>query len=78
MEGTVKVQDVERIRAEIFRCLTEDFEYGQTKKGRPLKRPRLNQAIFNADEGWPVFSGTDLEMVMFKVNLGLALAYPSE
>ena len=47
------------IKKMIVKCLTEDF------KG--------NQAIFNKQEGWQVFNGTDLEMVMDKVVKGLEM-----
>ncbi len=45
------------IKKNILKYLTEDF------KG--------NQAIFDKEEGWQVFNGTDLEMVMDKVVAGL-------
>ena len=48
------------IKNKILKCLTEDF------KG--------NQAIFNKEEGWAVFSGTDLTMVMDAVVKGLTFA----
>ena len=47
------------IKKKILKCLTEDFE--------------KNQAIFDK-EGWQVFSGTDLNMVMDKVVKGLEIA----
>ena len=55
----------------ILRCLTEDFEYGTRKDGAPLKRKKRNQAIFDKDQGFACFNGTDLEMVMDAVMLGL-------
>lgn len=58
----------------ILKCLTEDFDYGRKKDGTPLKRRRLNQAIFDKEEGWQHYSGTDLHMVMDKVVLGLYFA----
>lgn len=48
------------IKKKILKCLTEDF------KG--------NQAIFDKKEGFAVFNGTDLEMVMDKVVKGLEFA----
>lgn len=66
--------DVRLCKAKILKCLTEEFTYGRTKTGQPLKRPKRNQPIFNAEEGWQVFIGTDLEMVMDKVILGLYFA----
>lgn len=66
--------DVRRATKAIHRALTEDFEYGRRKDGQPLKRPRRNQAIFNPTKGYAVFNGTDLEMVMDKVVLGLYFA----
>jgi hypothetical protein len=58
-------------KQKILKCLTEDFEYGRTKSGKPLKRKYKNQAIFNAKGGWQCFHGTDLDMVMDAVVLGL-------
>jgi hypothetical protein len=46
-------------KEKILKCLTEDFKH--------------NQAIFSK-EGWQVFNGTDLEMVMNKVIKGLKFA----
>lgn len=57
----------------ILKCLTEDFTYGRRKDGQPLKRPKTNQAIFDP-KGYAVFNGTDLEMVMDAVVLGLYFA----
>ena len=48
------------IKKKIVKCLTEDF------KG--------NQAIFDKEEGFQVFNGTDLDMVMDKVVKGLEMA----
>lgn len=56
--------DVRIAKDSILRCLTEDFEYGRSKR---------NVAIF-MDNGHAVFSGTDLTTVMDKVVLGLYLA----
>ena len=63
--------DARAAKKAILRCLTEDFTYGLTKDGRPLKRPKHNQAIFVVPEGFAVFSETDLTMVMDAVVLGL-------
>ena len=48
------------IKKRILKCLTEDFNG--------------NQAIFNKKEGWQVFGGTDLNMVMNAVCKGLEMA----
>lgn len=48
------------IKNKILKCLTEDF------KG--------NQALFNKNCGYQIFSGTDLEMVMGAVCKGLEMA----
>lgn len=48
------------IKKKIIKCLTEDF------KG--------NQAIFDKHEGWAIFNGTDLDMVMNAVVKGLEMA----
>ena len=50
-------KELQIIKKEILHYLTDDF------KG--------NQAIFNKKEGWQVFNGTDLSMVMDKVVAGL-------
>ena len=54
--------DAERLHDKFLRLLTTDSE---TKDRR---RREFNQAIFDADEGWAVFNGTDLDMVMVKFN----------
>ena len=48
----------EEIKAEFLKMLTVDSE---TKDRR---RRDFNQAIFDAKEGWQVFNGTDLDMVI--------------
>ena len=48
---------IQVLKKEILKYLTEDF--------------KNNQAIFNKKEGWQVFNGTDLDMVMEKVVGGL-------
>jgi hypothetical protein len=50
-----------KLRDEFLRLLTED---GPTQDRR---RKDYNQAIFNPD-GWAVFNGTDLDMVMGKFD----------
>lgn len=50
-------KELQIIKQEILHYLTDDF--------------RGNQAIFNKKEGWQVFNGTDLSMVMDKVVGGL-------
>lgn len=67
--------DVRLAKKKILKCLTEDFEYGTNKKtGEPLKRKKTNQAIFDKDQGYQIYHGTDLEMVMDKIMLGLYFA----
>lgn len=53
-------KDVLLIKEKILHCLVDDF------KG--------NQAIFDRKEGWQVFNGTDLSMVMDSVVKGLKFA----
>ena len=53
-------KDRNLIKKKIVYCLTEDFEG--------------NQAIFDKQEGWACFSGTDLYMVMNAVVKGLEMA----
>ncbi len=68
-------KDVRLAKKKILKCLTEDFEYGKNKKtGESLKRKKQNQAIFNKEKGYAIWSQTDLEMVMDKVVLGLYFA----
>jgi hypothetical protein len=35
------------------------------------RRKEFNQAIFDKDEGWACFNGTDLEMIMDKFDLAI-------
>lgn len=58
---------IDLLRAEFLRLLTVDSE---TKDRR---RREYNQAIFDADEGWAVFNGTDLDMVMQKFDRAVRL-----
>lgn len=37
-------------------------------KTQDARRREFNQAIFDAEEGWAVFNGTDLDMVMNKFD----------
>ncbi len=67
-------RDLQTCKDKIFKCLTEDFDYGKRKDGKPSERRHLNQAIFNKKEGWQRYNGTDLNMVMDKVVLGLYFA----
>lgn len=53
-------KEVLLIKEKILHCLADDF------KG--------NQAIFDRKEGWQVFNGTNLEMVMDSVVKGLKFA----
>ena len=66
--------DVRLAKKKILKCLTRDFTYGRRKDGKPLKRPKLNTSIFDSERGYARFNGTDLEMVMDKVMLGLYFA----
>ena len=54
---------VDKLRAEFLRMLTVD------SKTKDRRRREFNQAIFNAEEGWAVFNGTDLDMVMDKFDM---------
>jgi hypothetical protein len=66
--------DVRLAKKKILECLTEDFDYGKTKSGKPRKRPLKNQAIFDKQDGHGMYHDIDLEMVMDKVILGLYFA----
>ena len=48
------------IKKKIVKCLTEDF--------------KNNQALFDKEGGWQVFTNTDLYMVMDGVVKGLEMA----
>ena len=50
-------KEVQILKKEILKYLCDDF--------------KDNQAIFNREEGYQVFNGTDLDMVMDKVVSGL-------
>ena len=54
--------DSERLYKLFFKYLTEDSET------QDARRKEFNQAIFDKDEGWQVFNGTDLEMVLEKFD----------
>ncbi len=58
----------ERLRAEFLRLLTQDSD---TKDRR---RRDFNQAIFNAEQGWAVWSSTDLDMVMERFDKAALIA----
>lgn len=52
----------QELREEFLRLLTTDSE---TKDGR---RKEYNQAIFDGDRGYAIWTGTDLSMVMQKFD----------
>ena len=56
------MKEVEQLRALFLKYLTIDSE---TKDAR---RREFNQSIFDEKEGWAVFTGTDLDMVMEKFD----------
>ena len=56
------LQEYIELRKEFIRLLTVDSETTDRR------RKEFNQAIFNAKEGWQVFNGTDLNMVMEKFD----------
>lgn len=49
--------NVDDLRSEFVRMLTVDGSLDR-------RRRDFNQAIFNAEEGWAIWSSTDLDMVM--------------
>jgi nicotinamidase-related amidase len=53
---------VAKLKSEFLRLLTEDSPH------HDARRKDFNQAIFDAKEGYAVFTNTDLEMVMEKFN----------
>jgi len=54
--------DTDKLRQLFIKYLTVD---SQTHDAR---RKDFNQAIFDETEGWAVFNGTDLDMVMAKFD----------
>lgn len=62
MDDYTIVVSLAGLRKEFLRLLTTDSE---TKDRR---RKDFNQAIFNAEHGWAVWSDTDLDMVMEKFD----------
>lgn len=58
--------DLRLCKKKILKCLTEDFTYGNDGE-------KHNQAIFDR-QGWQIFNGTDLDLVMDKIVLGLYFA----
>lgn len=65
--------DIKLAKKKILKCLTEEFEYGRRKDGKPLKRPHKNLPLFNKN-GRACYYETDLEMIMDKIMLGLYFA----
>ena len=57
MKRKITNKELQIIKKEILKYLTEDF--------------KKNQAIFNKEKGYQIFNDTDLEMVMDKVVGGL-------
>ena len=51
------------LRDLFIKYLTEDSETTDRR------RKDFNQAIFDKDEGWAVFNGTDLDMVLDKFDM---------
>jgi len=50
------------LRALFLKYLTQD------SKTQDARRKEYNQAIFDGEEGWAVFNGTDLDMVLEKFD----------
>lgn len=53
---------MKELRDLFLKYLTQDSETSDAR------RREFNQAIFNLKEGWAVFNGTDLDMVMEKFD----------
>jgi len=51
-----------KLKLEFLRLLTEDSLH------HDMRKKDFNQAIFDAENGYAIFNGTDLEMVMEKFN----------
>ncbi len=67
-------KELQLCKTKILKCLTEDFPYGRRKDGSPLKRPRKNHALFDKQDGYLIWTSTDLKTIMDKVVLGLYFA----
>lgn len=55
-----------KLKLEFLRLLTEDSPH------HDMRKKDFNQAIFDGKEGFAIFNGTDLEMVMEKFNKAVA------
>lgn len=55
-------EEIAKLRELFLKYLTCDSET------QDARRKGFNQAIFDAEEGWAVFNGTDLGMVMEKFD----------
>jgi hypothetical protein len=58
---------IEKLREEFLRLLTTDSPH------KDRRRNDFNQAIFNSEEGWAVWSSTDLNMVMDRFDKAVYL-----
>ena len=65
MKSVTIRKNFDELRKEFLSWLTEDSE------SQDRRRKNYNQAIFNAEEGWQVFNGTDLDMVMEKFDIAV-------
>ena len=54
--------NTDKLRGLFLKYLTQDSET------QDARRRDFNQAIFDAEEGWAVFNGTNLSMVMEKFD----------
>jgi len=54
--------ELQKLRQLFLRYLTIDSDT------KDMRRKEFNQAIFDAKEGWQIFNGTDLDMVMEKFD----------
>ena len=62
--------DIKLAKEKVLKCLTEDFNYRSKHSGRFVR----NHALFDASEGYMIYTQMDLEMVMDAVVRGLYLA----
>ena len=62
MKAKDLIDEMEKLRVLFLKRLTIDSET------QDARRKDFNQAIFDAKEGWAVFNGTDLDMVMEKFD----------
>lgn len=57
--------NMEHLRELFIKYLTED------SKTQDMRRKDFNQAIFDKEDGWACYTGTDLSMVLDKFDMAI-------